>query len=100
MTAEQLRLPIEAQLLAQHPAVLRHGAGMTSTDLASFIESISDFAKSRVLDIGAQQYAAPEGGQRFEDQAPEELVQAFVEEIADAINYLAMLAIKVLAARR
>ena len=40
-----------ASYLAGHPAVVLHGAGISSADLASFAEAFAVYSRSRVLGI-------------------------------------------------
>lgn len=82
-----------------HPAVLKHGKGLSSADLASFVEAMSSLSQSRIKGIGADQYEDG-GSQQFEGMSEQELIEYFLEEMADGINYLAMLSIKVLAVMR
>lgn len=83
-----------------HPAVVHHGLGIETADLASFHELLMDHGRTRFADIGADQYAVPGGGQRFEKHSIERTAREFLEEVADAQNYLTMAAIKVLARLR
>lgn len=84
-----------ASYLAGHPAVVLHGTGISSTDLASFAEEFADYSRSRVLGIGAAQYDDGKG-QAFEGYSFNDVVLELVDEIADAHNYLTMLAVKAL----
>lgn len=85
--------------LYAHPAVRKHGQGMTSEDLASFVEVLGSLAQSRVKGIGHEQYSMPDR-QKFEDLSPEALAEYALEEYADAVSYAAMGAIKMLALLR
>lgn len=84
-----------AAYLARHDAVRLHGDGMTSDDLHSFAEAFADYSRSRILNVGAEQYA-DEDGQKFESMTYNQIILELVDEIADAQNYLTMLGIKVL----
>ncbi len=84
-----------ASYLAGHPAVVLHGTGISSADLASFAEAFADYSRSRVLGIGAAQYDDGKG-QAFEGYSFNDVVLELVDEIADAHNYLTMLAVKAL----
>ena len=84
-----------ASYLAGHPAVVLHGTGISSTDLASFAEAFADYSRSRVLGIGAAQYDDGKG-QKFEQFSFNDVVLELIDEIADAHNYLTMLAVKAL----
>lgn len=81
--------------LGAHPAVRKHGNGMSSDDLASFTECLASFAQSRIKGTGADQYAQ-DGRQQFEDMTIEELQEYLLEEVADIFAYGAMIAIKAL----
>lgn len=85
--------------LIEHPAVRKHGRGMSSADLASFTEALASFAQSRVRGTGAEQYEEATG-QQFERMTPEAIAEYALEEFADVINYMSMSAIKMLAAVR
>lgn len=84
-----------ASYLAGHPAVVLHGAGISSADLASFAEAFAAYSRSRVLGIGAAQYDDGKG-QKFEQFSFNDVVLELIDEIADAHNYLTMLAVKAL----
>ena len=81
--------------LATHPAVLKHGEGMSSQELGMFIEAFAAYTRHRVITVGAAEYAEGES-QRFESMSFDELVLELVDELADAVNYNIMLAIKAL----
>lgn len=83
--------------LREHDAVRRHGKGVTSEELASFVEVLADLGQSRIKGTGAEQYGQG-GKQKFESMTHDELVTGLIEELSDAQNYLAMIAIKALAA--
>lgn len=85
--------------LIDHPAVVKHGKGMSSADLASFTEALASFAQSRVKGTGAEQYQEA-NGQQFERMTPLAVAEYALEEFADVINYASMSAIKILAAVR
>ncbi len=86
-----------ARHLQDHKAVTRHGRGVTTADLTSYIESFSDYACSRVRTVGADQYARGTV-QKFETFDIPRTVDELLDELADAQVYVAMLAIKVQAA--
>ena len=75
-------------------AVKHHGSGVTSAELAGFIDLMSMFAADRVEGVGNDQYSSS-SGQRFEAMSEEELRHELVEELLDVINYVCMIAIKV-----
>lgn len=82
--------------LADHPAVLNYRKpGISTDDLASFIESFASLRVSRVKQIGASQYELGVG-QKFETFSVQDTVKELVEELADASNYIDFLAIKLL----
>lgn len=87
-----------ASYLAGHPAVLMqlHGGGASSEDYASFAEAFADYARSRIRGIGAAQYDNGKG-QKYESLDFEDVAVELLDELADVQNYLATLAIKVLA---
>lgn len=86
-------------ILTTHPAVQNHGNGVSSKELASFIGHISSFAQERVMGDGKEQYEKDDH-QVFENVTPSQLALAALEEFADGINYLGMIAIKMLSAYR
>ena len=79
--------------LINHPAIATHGAGIATTDLADFIRQFAELTADRVSSIGADQYGQGKL-QAFESKDPHEIFQEIVEELADVIAYVAMLAIK------
>jgi hypothetical protein len=83
--------------LMEHPAVQNHGKGVSSADLASFTECMASMASSRIQDLGHKSYGMGDR-QKFEGQTSAELIEGLLEEVADAINYLSMAAIKALVA--
>jgi hypothetical protein len=90
-----------ADPLSDHPAVVKHGYGMSSEDLASFVASLTSLSESRIKGTGAEQYAVNyDNRQKFEDMSDQEMAESLIEEAADAINYIAMGVIKYLAAMR
>jgi len=82
--------------LAAHPAVQKHGDGVSSAELADFTSTLSQLAADRVLTVGHQDYGQGQR-QRFEGLSGPDLAREMLEEAADAINYLAMAAIRMLA---
>lgn len=84
-----------ASHLVNHPAVIKHGAGTTSEELASYIEAFADYSKSRIMGAGKDSYEK-DGRQGFEDMPFDRLVLELVDEIADAQNYLALMSIKIM----
>lgn len=89
----------EPDPLAEHAAVTGHGYGVSSDDLASFVESFASFCQSRIKGTGKEQYDLG-NRQAFEDMTEDEMVTGLIEEIADGFNYMAMGLIKVLSATR
>jgi hypothetical protein len=85
-------------VIVNHPAVMKHGQGVSSVELASFIGEISSFAQDRIMGVGYDQYDQGRNHQVFEDLTPPQLIQAALEEFTDGINYLGMIAIKMIAA--
>ncbi len=83
-------------LLADHAAVLNYRKpGISTDDLASFIESFASLRVSRVKQIGASQYELSVG-QKFEAFTTSDIIRELIEELADASNYIDFLAIKLL----
>ena len=72
---------------------------MSSWDLADWQGEFSQYASGRILGIGAHQYDGA-GSQKFEGLTVEELCDELVDELADVVNYAAMLAAKVMWLRR
>ena len=67
-------------------------AGMTSKELAEHQKQFTTFARGRILGTGADQYTR-ESGQRFEGLSVKRIIEETQEEIADIVNYAAMLSI-------
>ena len=74
--------------LLRHPAVRKYGTGVSSAELADFTQEFSQFAASRIMGTGHSEY----GGnlQAFELKDHAAFAQDIAEELADAINYVAM----------
>lgn len=74
--------------LLRHPAVQKYGTGVSSAELADFTQEFSQFAASRIMGTGHSEY----GGdlQAFELKDHASFAQDIAEELADAINYVAM----------
>lgn len=79
--------------LINHPAIATHGMGIATSSLADFIRVLAELTAERVSSIGADQYAQGDV-QAFEAKSPHEIFQEIVEELADVVAYVAMLAIK------
>lgn len=93
-------MPTPSEALTSHVAVTNHGNGIGSENLGNFIECFADYAKSRVLSVGKLQYALEDDGkQHFEDLTPRQVVDELLDECADGIAYLSMVAVKALAIR-
>ena len=86
--------------LADHPAVMSYRIGIGTDDLTSFVEAFASLRASRIKGVGAEQYARPGEGQKFEKFSMDDTVRELVDELADASNYLDFLAIKVLSLLR
>ena len=67
--------------------------GMTSQQLADFQREFSDWSRTRILTDGLQQYDRG-NRQAFEDLDFPTLITYAQEELADLVNYAAMLSIK------
>lgn len=67
--------------------------GMTSKDLAEYQKAFTRHARGRILGVGAEQYA-DQAGQRFETYSVNRLISEMQDELADVVNYAAMIAIQ------
>jgi len=65
---------------------------MTAKELAQYQKAFTRHARSRLLGIGAEQYSEVKG-QRFETYSINRLISEAQDELADVVNYAAMLAI-------
>jgi hypothetical protein len=82
--------------LVDHLAVVGYRAGGVSTeDLTSFIESFASLRANRVKGVGHDQYSHAQG-QKFESFTTSDTIRELIEELADASNYIDVLAIKLL----
>lgn len=79
--------------LIEHPAVFYHGSGVMSEHLADFIDRLSERTMDRVLGVGRDQYQ-DENGQVFETLTVGQQYEELLDELADAIAYIAFIAIK------
>lgn len=68
--------------------------GLTPWELAEWVEDFCAYATSRILGVGAHQYDNV-GRQKFEDMPLGQLCIEIEDEIADLINYSAMLALRI-----
>lgn len=82
--------------LLHHAAVKNHGSGISSPELADFVDLMCILAQERIVGVGADQYDTGRG-QKFEQLSEEQLRRELIEELIDVINYAAMLAVKVAA---
>ena len=82
--------------LRTHPAVRKHGHGVSTPELVNFMDNLHNRMIERVKGIGQQQY----GGrvQKFETYGPDRLVSETLDELADVLAYVGMLTIKLLSA--
>lgn len=82
--------------LRDHPAVRKHGHGVSTPELVNFMDNLHNRMIERVKGIGQQQY----GGrvQKFETYGPDRLVSETLDELADVLAYVGMLTIKMLSA--
>ena len=85
--------------LADHTAVIRHGAGVYSEDLADFTRQLADIAASRIEGVGAEQYATGEL-QKFETEPLDQYINELVEEVADIFAYASIITLKAIALKR
>jgi hypothetical protein len=67
--------------------------GMSSQELADFQHEFSEWSRQRILTDGLKQYDRGDR-QAFEDLDFPTLIEMAHEELADLVNYAAMLAIK------
>lgn len=81
--------------LLDHPAVIKHGQGVSSLELQDFVDQMAEIAQARILTVGHEQYGQGKV-QKFETMSGRELGEGLIEEIADVYNYIAMMAIKYL----
>lgn len=82
--------------LIDHPAVTTYRSpGVSTDDLASFVESFASLRQSRIRQVGAQQYSLATG-QKFETFSATQTIKELLEELADASNYIDFLSIKML----
>ncbi len=66
--------------------------GLTSQQYADAQEDICNYARQRILTVGAEQYDRG-GMQRFESFSVDEVINEAMDELADLINYAAQAAI-------
>jgi len=86
--------------LADHTAVIRHGAGVYSEDLADFVRQLADVAATRILTVGDEQYNDPIEPQKFETATIEKYLDELVEEVADMFAYASIIVLKAIALKR
>jgi len=67
--------------------------GMTTQDLADAQQKFTDYARLRIAGIGHLDYSR-EHSQAFEDMPMREIALELRDELADAVNYLTFLDIK------
>lgn len=73
--------------------------GLTSWDLADWQHQFGLYAQTRILGIGAHQYDEA-GSQKFEHLPLADLYDELLDELADVVNYAAMLAARISRARQ
>jgi len=78
----------------RHDSPVAPPEGLTSWDLAEWVGDFSTYATTRVLGIGAHQYDLA-GRQKFEGLDIQDICDELIDELADVVNYAAMLALKV-----
>jgi len=84
----------ERDSLVDHPAVTGYGHGVSTEELASFVEVLASRASSRVRGVGAEQYG--QGSlQKFETLTAAEITTELLDELADVVAYASMIAIRV-----
>lgn len=64
---------------------------MSVNDLYEYQREFTEWAASRLMNVGADQYDMGEKGQKFEQMPVEDLITALAEELADIVNYATML---------
>ena len=66
--------------------------GLTSLEYANAQEDLCNYARQRILTVGAEQYDRG-SVQRFESFSVDEVINEAIDELADLINYAAQAAI-------
>lgn len=66
---------------------------MTSKELAEYQKSFTRHARGRILGVGAEQYS-DKAGQKFEGYSVSRLIGEMQDELADVVNYAAMISIQ------
>jgi hypothetical protein len=85
--------------LNEHPAVVNHGSGVYSSDLADFVRALAEASATRIEGVGDEQYNTGEL-QKFEVNSVDQYVNELLEELADVMSYLAIITLKILAFRQ
>lgn len=67
---------------------------MKPEELAAEVGQTVRLAQERIKGIGAEQYAQPDGTQKFETMNLDDLLQMAEEEALDLINYAVMMRIR------
>ena len=66
---------------------------MTAKQLAEYQKKFTRHARGRILGVGAEQYADA-AGQKFEGYSVNRLISEMQDEMADVVNYAAMISIQ------
>lgn len=86
--------------LADHTAVIQHGAGVYSEDLADFTRQLADIAATRIATVGDEQYNDAIELQKFETASIDQYINELVEEVADIFAYAAIIVLKTIALKK
>ena len=86
--------------LADHKAVIDHGKGVYSEDLADFTRALADIAAQRISTVGDEQYNDAIELQKFEKSDIDQYINELVEEVADIFAYASIITLKAIALKR
>lgn len=86
--------------LSDHTAVIQHGSGVYSEDLADFTRKLADIAATRIATVGDEQYNDAIELQKFEREPIDQYVNELVEEVADIFAYASIIVLKAIALKR
>ena len=86
--------------LADHRAVIDHGKGVYSEDLADFTRQLAEVAAERISTVGDEQYNDAIELQKFEVNSIDQYINELVEEVADIFAYASIITLKAIALKR
>lgn len=86
--------------LVDHTAVIDHGKGVYSEDLADFTRQLAEVAAQRIATVGDEQYNDAIELQKFEVSSIDQYVNELVEEVADIFAYASIITLKAIALKR